>query len=79
MVDVGRAALALALVISVFGVVAPVMSVRWGFPELQVAGRRAIYVIGALVSVAGLLLLYAFVTHDFSLKYVANYSAVDSV
>ncbi|MCL4464564.1 MAG: heme lyase CcmF/NrfE family subunit [Chloroflexi bacterium] len=77
MVDVGRAALALALIIAVFGGAAPVLGARSGFPELLVAGRRAVYVVGALVSVAGLLLLYAFLTHDFILQYVAQYSARD--
>ena len=77
MVDVGRAALALALAIAIFAGAAPVIGIRARMPELVESGRRAAYVVGSFVTIAALLLLYSFVNHDFSLRYVAQYSARD--
>lgn len=75
MPEIGRAALMLAFVAALFASAAPVVGERYGVRELLLAGRRAVYVSFALVTIASLALLNAFVTSDFSLAYVANNSS----
>ena len=77
MYEIGRASLALALVLAVFAAGAACVGARLGYLDLLDASRRGVYASGALVSVAAALLLSAFLGRDFSLVYVANYSSRD--
>ena len=68
--SIGTAFLFIAFAAALYGAVAAVLGARLRVPELVVSARNAVYAVAALVTLAALTLLYAFVTHDFSLKYV---------
>ncbi len=72
--QLGTTALWLGAMVSTYAVVASLVGARSSVPELVVSGRRAVYMAGLTSAVASAALLYAFVTDDFSLKYVANNS-----
>ncbi|MHB1414775.1 MAG: heme lyase CcmF/NrfE family subunit [Chloroflexota bacterium] len=75
MVEVGQATLAIALVIAVFAAMTPVLGAKLVIPELLVASRRAVYALAALVNIPSLILLNAFISGDYSLAYVSQYSS----
>jgi cytochrome c-type biogenesis protein CcmF len=69
---VGFSAVAVALALSVYGVVAAVVGVKRRRPELVRSAESAVYANFGLLSVATLMMVYALVTHDFSVSYVAQ-------
>ncbi|HEX7118748.1 MAG TPA: heme lyase CcmF/NrfE family subunit [Longimicrobiales bacterium] len=68
----GFGTVAVALALSVYGAVAAVVGVRRRRPELVESAKMAVYVNFALLAVANLAMVYALVTHDFSVSYVAQ-------
>jgi cytochrome c-type biogenesis protein CcmF len=68
---IGTASLLIALVLAVWGGVAPLLAARTGRAGLFTSARAAILGQFALVSVASVTLIYALVATDFSIKYVA--------
>lgn len=68
----GFSAVAVALALSVYGAVAAVVGVLRSRPELIRSAERAAYTNFALLGVANLVMVYALVTHDFSVSYVAQ-------
>ena len=72
--SIGTALLFIAFLAALYGAVASVLGARLRVPELVVSARNAVIGVAALVSLAALALIYAFVTHDFSLKYVVAQS-----
>ncbi len=68
--NLGTALLFIAFLAALYGAVASVLGARLRVPELVVSARNAVIAVAALVALAALTLMYAFVTHDFSLKYV---------
>lgn len=68
--NIGTALLFIAFLAALYGAVASVLGARLRIPELVVSARNAVVAVAALVTLTALTLLYAFVTHDFSLKYV---------
>lgn len=68
----GYSSLAISLVLSLYGVVAAVVGVRRRRPELIQSAMTAAYVIFGLLTVANLTMIYALVTNDFSVSYVAQ-------
>jgi cytochrome c-type biogenesis protein CcmF len=70
--DAGALLLMLAVVVAAFGTVAAPLGARRGLPELVAAGQRAAYATAALVTLAVLILERALLTHDFSLRFVAE-------
>src|SRR5690625_7630560 len=68
----GYSSLVIALVLSVYGAVAAVLGVRRRRPELIQSAMTATYVIFGLLTVANLTMIYALVTNDFSVSYVAQ-------
>jgi cytochrome c-type biogenesis protein CcmF len=74
MSDLGFVALVLALILSIYGIVASVLGARRSLPELVDSGRNAIYVVGALVLLAALILWRALLTDQFQLEYVATHT-----
>lgn len=68
---VGYGCLVLALLLAVWGMVAPLLWGQTGRQGFFTATLGAIVGQFALVTLAGLALAYAFVTTDFSVKYVA--------
>ena len=74
MADLGAMALMLGLALSVYAVAGSLAGQRGRAPELTVSARRAMYLAGASAAVAGLALMSAFLSNDFSLDYVQQNS-----
>jgi cytochrome c-type biogenesis protein CcmF len=68
---IGSASLLTALALACWGVAAPLLGARTGRQGYFASARGAILGQFALVTVASLALIYALVTTDFSIKYVA--------
>ncbi|OFX13645.1 MAG: hypothetical protein A2V59_07620 [Armatimonadetes bacterium RBG_19FT_COMBO_69_19] len=77
MSEVGTLAIGMAFLVSLYGLVAPLMGVGLRRDELVRSGRNAVYATALLLGVASAALLYAFVTRDFGNAYVASYSSRD--
>ncbi len=73
-VEAGQLALALAFLATGYGVVASLLGVARRTPELVVSGRYGFYSVPVLLMLATATLVYAFVTNDFSVRYVAENS-----
>jgi cytochrome c-type biogenesis protein CcmF len=61
-------------VVCSYAVAASVAGARRGSRRLIESGVGAFYLVAALMSVASVLIVHAFVTDDYSIKYVAHYS-----
>jgi cytochrome c-type biogenesis protein CcmF len=72
--DLGYPALALALGIALGGIFFSVEGARRGRADIVAAGRNAVYVVGALVLFASVLLWLALLTSQFQLEYVASHT-----
>ena len=70
MSEVGSIALALGICVSAYALVGSLIGIRSNVPELIISSRRAIYMSLLAASAASLALLIAFMTNDFSIKYV---------
>ena len=70
--EVGYAATVAALVLAVYGAVAAALGAGRGHPALIQSSQRAAIAIWVLVTACMLLLVYAFLTFDFSVRYVAD-------
>jgi cytochrome c-type biogenesis protein CcmF len=68
----GFDALIIALATAVAGALVSVVGARRGRPDLMRTGQAAVYTVFGLVTVAMLAMVYALVTHDFSVGYVAQ-------
>ncbi|HWO90154.1 MAG TPA: heme lyase CcmF/NrfE family subunit [Gemmatimonadales bacterium] len=75
MVDLGNIALWIALLIGVWGTAAAFVGGLRGRPELAASAERSVYVVWGLLALASTALLYALLTHDFSVEYVAAYTS----
>ncbi|HWL65089.1 MAG TPA: cytochrome c biogenesis protein CcsA, partial [Actinomycetota bacterium] len=73
--SLGGPALVVALIFATGAAGLCIFSALRDRPVLAEMGRRALAIASAFVVFAALLLLQAFVTHDFSVAYVANYSS----
>ena len=70
--EAGTGALLVALVLALYGAVAAAVGGRRGRPALVESAQHAALGVLALLTAAVLLLIYAFLTFDFSVRYVAN-------
>jgi len=77
MADMGYIALVLALAVSVYATIASVIGARKGHLRLIASARIATITVGGLVFLAALVLIYALLTHNFQIEYVAQYSSRD--
>ena len=75
MVAVGNGTLLIAFVVAAFTAIAGFLSARWKSPRLYESAVRASVALFILSSITILALLYALVTRDFSVKYVASYTS----
>ena len=73
---VGQLALALALIVAFYSIVANIIGVRHHLPALLMSARHALWAMAAMVSVATLALWMSLLQNDFSLEYVASYSSL---
>jgi cytochrome c-type biogenesis protein CcmF len=71
----GRALLILALLVAVFGIVSSLYGVRAQRPEFVDSGRRAVYALAGLATLAFAILEAAFLRSDFSFNVVASHSS----
>jgi cytochrome c-type biogenesis protein CcmF len=74
MVEAGQIALVIALVVTGYVAVASFVGSWQRIPELTVSGRYGLYTVPILLLVSTVALVYAFVTRDFSVRYVAENS-----
>ena len=74
----GNAVLILAFLVAVYSIAAALLDSRknrYGFP---INARYGVFAVAGLVSLAVVLLLVSLLTHNFGLKYVADYSSRDT-
>jgi cytochrome c-type biogenesis protein CcmF len=75
MADFGHIAIVAAFVVAVYAALVAPLSVRLRAPELAASAHNAVYGVAILMTVASFTLLTAFMTNDFSIKYVAEHSS----
>ncbi len=75
MAELGRACLVLALVVCAYGIGASVYGVRTGRHEWSESGRRSVYALAGILTVAFAVLEVAFLHNDFSFNTVADTSS----
>jgi len=74
MADLGTMTLLLALALALYAGIGSVAGARLGSGDLIMSARRSSYMSGIALAVATGALVYAFVTHDFSIEYVRGHS-----
>jgi cytochrome c-type biogenesis protein CcmF len=72
---IGQFALALALIVAFYSIVANVVGARRGISALVVSARHAVWAMCAMVTVAIVALWACLLTSDFSLEYTASYTS----
>src|SRR4051794_41980454 len=75
MATVGRACLILALATCVYGIAASLYGARAHRPDWAESGRRSVYALAVLSTVAFAILQIAFLTLDFSFSVVSTHSS----
>jgi cytochrome c-type biogenesis protein CcmF len=75
MTDVAQVALQLSLAVAIFSALASLLGAWRRQPELIASARNATLALLVLVTISAIGLLYALLTHDFSIRYVAEYSS----
>ena len=73
---IGELALALALIVAFYSIVANVVAVQRDIPSLFKSGCHALWAMIAMVSVAVLVLWISLLQGDCSLEYVTNYTSL---
>ena len=77
MADIGYIALLLALVASIYSAIAFVLGEKGRYQALIESARNSLLAVYGLVSLSIAALVYALVTHNFQIEYVASYSSRD--
>jgi cytochrome c-type biogenesis protein CcmF len=72
----GTLTLLIALVVATYGAAASVIGVRRRSARLIESGRAAAYALAAVLGLSSVTIMYAFLTHDYSIKYVQRTSDV---
>src|SRR3990172_6316098 len=75
MTQIGQIALLMAMALSLYSALAVVIGVRRHLPEMVTSGRRGMLVVCGLTSIASVALWYAFLSRDFQVSYVYQYSS----
>ncbi len=75
MATLGHACLLLALAVCAYGIIASLYGVRRGRPEFSASGRRAVYALAGVLTVAFAVLEIAFLRNDFAFNTVADTSS----
>lgn len=78
MAEIGRISLVVAFVVTAYLTVASAIGITRRQADLLASARNGVYTATALVTLAWGTLLYAFATHDFTMKTVANYNSRDT-
>ena len=74
----GTLTLLIALVVATYAGVASLVGARRGNRRLIASGRAGVYALAGVLGLSSVALLYAFVSHDYSIKYVHHYSDASS-
>lgn len=72
--DIGRFALQAGFVVALYGLAVTVLGVKWKHGGLLESGRRAVTVWALLMALAAFALLAAFLSRDFSVRFVTGAS-----
>src|ERR1700730_9377988 len=75
MAGLGRVCLLLALAVCVYGIGASLYGVRSARPEFSASGRRCVYALAGILTIAFALLEIAFLRNDFAFNTVADTSS----
>src|SRR3990167_9570294 len=75
MTQIGQIALVIALLMALYSALAAVIAARRGLPELMASSRLSVLVVFGLTTIAAAALWYAFLTRDFQVSYVYQYSS----
>ena len=74
----GTLTLLIALVVATYAGVASLVGARRRSRRLIESGRAGAYALAAVLGLSSVALVYAFVSHDYSIKYVHRYSDASS-
>jgi cytochrome c-type biogenesis protein CcmF len=74
----GTLTLLIALVVATYAGVASLVGARRGSRRLIESGRAGVYALAAVLGLSSVALVYSFVAHDYSIKYVHHYSDATS-
>ncbi len=77
MADFGHIAIVAAFVVACYAAIVGPLSAHLRAPDLLQSARNGVYAVALLLTLASATLMAAFVTHDFSIKYVAEHSSRD--
>ena len=75
MSTLGFFSLILAFLVCAYSVIAFAKGAKTKSLKWMKSGQNAVFAVGGLVSLAGIILIYSFVVNDFHLQYVAEHSA----
>src|ERR1700694_3436086 len=75
MAVLGRICLLLALVVCAYGIAASLYGIRRGRPEFSESGRRSVYALAGILTIAFAVLEVAFLRNDFAFATVADTSS----
>ena len=75
MASFGSWALALSLIVSLYGAIASFVGARRRSSAFVESAEKAIWTVAVLVTLASVLLFYLLITHDFQVKYVHQYTS----
>jgi cytochrome c-type biogenesis protein CcmF len=78
MAEIGYATLVLALIISVYSAGAFAVGARGRHPRLVTSARNGLLAVTGLLTISVSMLLYAILSHNFQLEYVASYTSRDT-
>src|SRR5476651_2204509 len=70
----GTLTLLIALVVATYAGVISLIGARRGNRRFIESGRAGVYALAGVLGLSSVALIYAFVTHDYSIKYVQHYS-----
>jgi cytochrome c-type biogenesis protein CcmF len=70
----GTLTLLIALVVATYAGAASLIGARRGNRRLILSGRAGVYALAGILGMSSVALEYAFLTHDYSIKYVHHYS-----
>ena len=74
----GTLTLLIALVVATYAGAVSLIGVRRGNRRLIESGRAGVYALAAVLGMSSVAMWYAFLTHDYSIKYVQRYSDASS-
>jgi cytochrome c-type biogenesis protein CcmF len=74
----GTLTLLIALVVATYAGVISLIGARRGNRRFVESGRAGVYALAGILGLSSVALVYAFVTHDYSIKYVQHYSDASS-